>query len=397
MQNINIEVIGVSPYNKGALLMLEAIRARLAEDLPNARLAVPMNWPTHMRLAHGLYGTYPREKGSRDLSFMGEVLPKGFRHNVGFFSASDVDVVLDASGFGYGDYWGLRKLKRRLTVLATRWKTPQKTLIVLPQALGPFKEAGMADAFTKVLKAADLVYVRDNVSMQYVTELAPGRSNVRLSPDFTNLLHPELPERLAHLRGYALIIPNEKVVGDDQAKRRTYIDFLQLAVEKLRATGKNVALLVHEGKGDKALAAELNAVLGAPLEVVDEGSPLITKAVIGQAYVTVSSRFHGLISAVSSGVPSVACGWTHKYAEVMSDYGCPELNLTLGDRSTWEPTLDKLVASAADPAMRQSLAAAAHMQRSKSSEMWSEVIGLIKQRHGSPGNVKPSQAREVPA
>jgi colanic acid/amylovoran biosynthesis protein len=392
MQNINIEVIGVSPYNKGALLMLEAIRAKLAKDLPAARLAVPINWPTDMRLAHGLYGTYPREKGSRDLSFLGNVLPKGFRKNIGFFSSSDVDVVLDASGFGYGDYWGARKLKRRLTVLATRWKMPWKTLILLPQALGPFEDAGMADAFTKVLNAADLVYVRDNVSMKYVTALAPGGSNVRLSPDFTNLLHPELPARLAHLRGYAFIIPNEKVVNGNQDQRRTYIDFLQLAVEKLRATGRSVALLVHEGKGDKALAAELNAVLSAPLEVVDEGSPLVTKAVIGQSYATVSSRFHGLISAVSSGVPSVACGWTHKYAEVMSDYGCADLNLVLSDRSTWHQTLDKLVSSAADPALRSSLAAAAHMQRGKSIEMWNEVIGLIKQRYGSRGNRKPGHA-----
>jgi len=94
----------------------------------------------------------------------------------------------------------------------------------------------------------------------------------------------------------------------------------------------------------------------------------------------VSSRFHGLISALSAAVPALACGWSHKYAELMSDYGCPEFNVDLNDKASWQPKLDDLIAAGASPEYRRKLAQAGDAQRALSEGMWGDVIGLLKQR-----------------
>jgi len=375
-----VEVIGIHPTNKGALLMLSAIRERLSAEFPKARFAVPINWPTDMRLAEGLRSSLPIDMGPINLSAAGSLLPAKVRRAVGFSAASDIDVVLDASGFGYGDYWGLDKLQRRLGRLASGWKKGKRTLIVMPQALGPFDKPGMADAARTAFSKADLVFVRDRTSMEHVRKLGSLGSHVKPAPDFTNLLHPELPARLDGLRGASLIIPNEKVAGGDQAKRAAYVEYLVLAAEMLKAAGKRVVFLVHEGAGDRRFVDEVNARLAQPAEVVDEKSPLTTKAVIGVADLIVSSRFHGLVSALSSAVPALACGWSHKYAELMNDYGCPDFNLDLSDKASWRPKLEALIAASGDPTFRAALGAAADKQRALSEAMWSDVVALLRSR-----------------
>jgi len=45
------------------------------------------------------------------------------------------------------------------------------------------------------------------------------------------------------------------------------------------------------------------------------------RAIIGRADFLVGSRFHSMISALSSGVPPLVIGWGHKYREVMEMFG----------------------------------------------------------------------------
>nr|WP_286197399.1 polysaccharide pyruvyl transferase family protein [Variovorax boronicumulans] len=388
---INVEVLGIWPHNKGALLMLEAIRERFRQELPQARLAVPFSWPAEQRLALGLHCTYPREHGRVDTARLSDLLPSRWRKGVGLLSPRDVDVVLDASGFAYGDYWGLPKLQHRLLRVARHWKTPARTLILLPQALGPFEAPGIAAAWREAQRSADLVYVRDRASWAFVEAAgAQGTGNVRLSPDFTNLLHPALPDRLAAVQGAFLVIPNERVVGRDTGRRAAYLQFLRSCAERFLATGRKVLLLVHEGAGDRRLALELNALLPRPVDVIDEPSPLVTKAVIGAAYATVSSRYHGLVSALSAAVPSAACGWAHKYGELMSDHGCAHLNIDLSsDAAHWSHQLDQLEQAAQSDSIRTALRAAAQQQQHRSQEMWAEVFSLLRRKHPTKEALHP--------
>jgi len=372
---MNFEIVGVHPANKGALLMLEAIRERLLATFPSARFGVPLTWPAEQRIELGLWAVFPREFGPLDCTFLMSLIPRRIRNRLGLFAAEDIDVILDASGFGYGDHWGVRKTARRLP-----GRKGGQVIVLLPQALGPFKGAGMARAFLRVLRIADLVFVRDPISMRHVESLGEPPGHVRMCPDFTCLLHPELPAHLNHLDGAGLIIPNRKVAEGDPRMEECYLDFLWEAAVAIQNSGRRVVLLVHEGAGDIQLAEKLNRRLSEPLEIINEHSPLVTKAVIGRAALTVSSRFHGLVSALSAAVPSLACGWSHKYDALMSDYGCGDLQVDLADRASWQGSVDRLIRAADDAALKKRLQSASRAQSLAAEAMWAEVVSLIEGR-----------------
>lgn len=381
---MNIEILGVYHRNKGALLMLEAILDRLRAEFPGARFAVPLSTPVETRLAYGLYATPAHDAYRLDAAGLAGYVPARLRRRFGLLAASEVDVVLDASGFGYGDYWGLRKLERRLAAPLARWKRPGRAAVLLPQALGPFDRPGMADAFRKAVGALDLVFVRDRQSLEHVRKVVGDDPRVRLAPDFTNLLHPALPERLRDVAGSALVIPNEKMIsGQSEERRADYLGFLREAVAAIRASGREATLLIHEGVGDRRIAAELNALLDRPVPLIDEPSPLVTKAVIGAAELIVSSRFHGLVSALSAGVPALACGWSHKYQELMGDYGCPQFAFALGGDEAG-PALNAFLKTAAQPGFRAKLGEHATAERARAEATWEQVVELI--RAAGPGS-----------
>ena len=375
---MNFEISGVFPANRGALLMLEAIRDRMAEAFPEARLAVPLDWSEELRLAHSVWGTSGSTARGTKVRIL-ERMPASVRRTATFIPPRNIDILLDASGFGYGDFWGLDKLQRRLTDRLASWKTVDNKAILLPQALGPFKGPGMAEAFRRAAERLDLIYVRDAASIAFVEDVLDGQAAVRRAPDFTNLLQPGLPPRLEDLRGASYVIPNEKMVaGKGDAGHARYLAFLADTVGAMRASGREPMLLLHEGRNDHRLAAALNARLDTPLPVVDEPDALVTKALIGAADLIVSSRFHGLVSALSAGVPALACGWSHKYRELMTDYGCADEMVDLEGEGDTHLAVAAFLERARNSAFRTSIADHAKQEKAKSRAMWDEVIAVIK-------------------
>jgi len=377
---LNFEIVGVHPANKGAVLMMEAIRARLTESFPNARFAVPLAWPAEERLAKGLWSTPARTGRRPNQVTLLDHAPRKLQQSLGFIASRDIDVLLDASGFGYGDFWGLGKLRTRLTRRLEIWKKAGKKAILLPQALGPFTGPGMADAFRDAIALLDLAFVRDAASLAFVEDVVPRRTNIHRAPDFTNLLHPELPRRLEDVRGLSVLIPNEKMVtGKPDSVRATYLAFLKTAADIIAKSGRSAFILVHEGEKDRALARALNDSLDLPLRVVDEPSALVTKAIIAATELSVSSRFHGLVSGLSSAVPSLACGWSHKYLELMADYGCPDLVVDIERPDSWAGAVQRLIDSADSADFRQRLETRGEEERRKSEAMWTMVVEAITQ------------------
>lgn len=374
-----IEVLGVSEHNKGAVLMLEAIRAEIKRAFPSARLAVPGTMSPTARRALNVMAVLP-ERGGGLRTRVRRLLPRAIRQRLGFASVEDVSVLLDASGFGYGDFWGESKLERRLVNRLTGWRKSGRVAIMLPQALGPFDTGRMASLFGRAADLLDLIWVRDNVSLGHVQRVV-RKPHVRRAPDFTNLLHPPLPAEHADLEGASLIITNEKMITGDRASQRTaYLAFLRMVAETLQRSGRHPALVVHEGEKDRRLADELNALLDFPLRVVDLPSPLDTKAVIGAAELIISSRFHGLVSALAAGVPALACGWSHKYNELMSDYGVQDASVSIAEPDRWQEALDSFLLDSQSAAYRQRLSEHAKAQRALSRSMWDETIAVINRR-----------------
>jgi polysaccharide pyruvyl transferase WcaK-like protein len=51
------------------------------------------------------------------------------------------------------------------------------------------------------------------------------------------------------------------------------------------------------------------------------------RRLIGLGEVLVTSRFHAMISGLSTCTPTVVVGWSHKYREVLDDFGLAEFGM----------------------------------------------------------------------
>ena len=183
--------------------------------------------------------------------------------------------------------------------------------------------------------------------------------------------------------GRLVVIANRKVLDAGRADRAQYLRFLVMAVEAGRAAGFAPVFLVHEGAGDRALAEAANAALagraaGPPCEILFSPDPVRTKAIIAAASGVVSSRFHGLVSALSSLTPALAAGWSHKYAELMGAYGLADAVVDIADAAGWENTLAALLARMQDPGARAALARHAAAEREKAAAMWETVFAFLE-------------------
>ncbi len=91
-------------------------------------------------------------------------------------------------------------------------------------------------------------------------------------------------------------------------------------VRLLQQRDEKPFFLVHESRNDRAIAERVSARLGG-VPIVEESDPLAIKGILGACKASVGSRFHGLVSALSQGVPALAVGWSHKYRMLFRDYG----------------------------------------------------------------------------
>ena len=385
MRRINVQVRGIDPANKGACLMAAAVQQELARHFDRPRVGVDIAMPFEERMRMGFWAITPENWDTG----MGPGRLKGLAvrqmakqsRKLGLLRTDEIDVILDASGFAYGDFWGKAKFDARVARPMPVWKAAGKTVIALPQAWGAFEEAGFADSIRTTLSQADLVFARDRVSLAYLE--GTGLQDVTLAPDFTNLLAPALPVRYEDLRGAGFVIPNTKMLeAHGDGARAGYLEFLRQAVVTLQKVCPVVHILVHEGAKDLALSNELNASLPTPLRIVDPADALDTKAILSHASALISSRFHGLVSALSAGVPSMACGWSHKYKELMDDYGSARHVVDLDAPDGWGALLQEFAADIQDVDFKTQLSTAAQTQKDRSKASWKIITETIAAQTG---------------
>lgn len=323
-----IEIKGVQFVNKGAELMLMAMIEKINQLWPDAEICLSprLNSSYLSRAKVGAYQKLNLRKGKFDLNSFSYWLPKKFRHYLkrvwGIVTEVDIDVILDASGFSYGDQWP------DLALIQTgkeskRFKKHNKHYIFMPQALGPFTQKINKKWATRAFFNASLVCARDEVSYQAVNSTEHA-SNITLAPDFTNLLLPVVANEYSALADGIAIIPNSKMLSEQNKNelwRERYLMCLVTLIELLIQKGQNVFLLNHEGRSDELICQQVNQLLKQPIAIVSPKSALQVKAIIGQCVLTICSRFHGCVSSLSQGVPCVATSWSHKYEQLFAEYG----------------------------------------------------------------------------
>lgn len=262
-------------------------------------------------------------KGIHVGEILGKTVPKKIRDLFGLIKHDEVDIILDASGFAYGDHWGLNILKNRAKAYRKSKKRGAK-IVLLPQAFGEFTSDKMKKHFKEIVEVADLIFPRDDISYKCVTELVGVKDSIIKSPDFTNIISLDNSVDVPTREGIA-IIPNYRMLDKTTLEERDrYIPLLIKCISILESINQNMFFLIHEGDQDLRIAEEINKQIENKIPVVKEEDPLIIKKIIGDCRGVISSRYHGIISSLCQGVITIGIGWSHKYSELFREYGVKE-------------------------------------------------------------------------
>lgn len=379
-----IEIHGVQFENKGASLMLHAAISELRSRMPGVRivLAPGRRRPYRCRAHIGSYqklwfSAFGYQVGGK----LGAFIPREIRNLYGLVRHSELDVVLDASGFAYGDQWDSRRAES-MARAGRSLKRHGGKLILLPQAMGPFTNHRIRRSFKRVLDLADLVFPRDEVSYQHVSELAGESNRIIQSPDFTVLARGRKSRRFAEFSGRFSIIPNKKMLEvDGEFQEDRYRHFMVRCIEALRELGESPYFLIHEGEADIRLARQINNRIGQHVEIVTAHDPLEIKGIIGASSGVISSRYHGLVSALSQGVPALATSWSHKYGTLMEQYGCSDALLDVrADKAEIQSAIESIVSPRLRELRSKTLLEASKRQKMEAAEMWRLVCQSIQER-----------------
>ncbi|CAI2443717.1 colanic acid biosynthesis protein [Serratia proteamaculans] len=378
-----IEIRMAGFVNKGAELMLYATLTKLKERYPDATFVME---PTlndgpqpFGKLAQA--GFYPKgtfKKFRIQWGFVIGMIPKKVRERYGIILDREVDIVVDAAGFAYSDQWG-PYASVDLAESTKRWKKNGTKVVMLPQALGPFTSPKISDAMKVIVDNIGLIFPREKISFKYLTDIVGQRSNIIKRPDFTNLLSGIVPDDFDMENNKFCIVPNYRMVDKTSAKDSdAYLPFLINCAKHLVEKDAKPFILVHEGDKDLELAQRLSAAVGN-IPIVIEDDALKIKGILGSCSGTIGSRFHGLVSALSQGVPSLATGWSHKYQMLFEDYGFPEglVDVKISNKEVIDK-IDLILKADSREKIVNTIIENSNLLKEESRQMWATVFDYLE-------------------
>ena len=388
-----IQIHGAGFYNYGAWLMLETVISELSTRLSNLEpiefCALPNIGTTYEKAtAYRLKTVLPQTWRRNPLKYFTapvfeQLMPDELQRILGIVPRNKVDVLIDISGYAFGDHWGSaisRSCGRRFRYLSNRGKP----VILLPQMMGPFENKKVKRETINFLPYIDHVYVRDQTSLSAVNELIDNPAKVSLAPDITIF---SSSERVAPRPPFACLIPNERMLDKGVQKWGSrYLQLLINAGQRLLKLDRDIVLLCHAPGGDdlimaQQLATKLNS---SRVEVITNVTPKYAKGIISGADIVIGSRFHGLVAALSSGVPAIAIGWAHKYSHLLSDFGIPDLNFE--PNQTDEDLLDLIeecTNKTHNDNIRHILLQSKKHMAASNEQMWKDVASRVQNYQAS--------------
>ena len=383
---MKIVLSGVGTKNKGAELMLYAILQELERKAPHAQVYI-----SPMRVRQGLdyvrtrvhlrYTSCPLVCKMTQKLHLGGLFGR-LHLPVKLFATLDIikdaDWFIDGSGFVFGDQWQwpIGRTKMWESMLKSLFNKGCK-IIFLPQAFGPVEKPNTKRILAVLNKYADVLMSREQVSYNYLEESGVvDMLKVRKYTDFTSLVEGVFPKGYEHLRNGICIIPNMKMIAKGKMTYEDYISLLSSIAHEGIKSNRPVYLLNHEGSKDSELCYKCKEAIGGGIEVVTNLNALEVKGLISSAYLVITSRFHGLASALNSCVPALATSWSHKYEELYYDYGLDGYVLPLDDLDTAIDKVRELLDNEENIRIRMSLSTQVPKIKAETQEMWKLIWGI---------------------
>lgn len=377
-----IAIIGATVTgNHGAEAMLATTIGRLRETHPDARFLVYSYYAGNDRRISGMRGVeffqaspqhlvlvlFPFSVLAALLKLLGlgalvRLLPRGVR------ALNEADCLVDLAGVSFIDGRELFLAFNILTIApAMLLGVP---VVKFAQAMGPFKSTINRIAARVVLRRCAHVFARGDATQRHLEKLNLPAEKTSRSTDVAFLMSDadalteqgrasgeDVIRRVIALRQAGLSIvgvcPSSVVAGKRAGE---YEATLAKLAETLLAQNKAVVLMPNATRADRmdkrfnndlpiiqAILREIKAdPAGGRLIAVDfDIHATQIRQLIEACDVLVTSRFHAMIFALSTTTPPLVVGWSHKYAEVMEDFGFSGgvLNVDEGHAITLEPAV----------------------------------------------------------
>ncbi|AHM58427.1 hypothetical protein D770_00765 [Flammeovirgaceae bacterium 311] len=376
---MKIQIDGTERKNKGAELMLYSILGEVENKFPNATVYYNNTdgnieaIDTSLDLRHRFWlrhGRYPRAIFRR-LNIYVPVLDR-------YYADPHVDLVLDASGFRWGDQWKYdNEFFQRFRNYYRGLKSNGTKIILLPQAFGPFQTSHGKQVVDILNTYADLVIAREKISYNFLIEAGLDKDKTMICSDFSLTVKGEIPEEFKIVDGVC-VIPNAQMINHTDTSRDQYISFLKKIIQKSRSIGYTPFLLNHEGKRDRDLCNAVNGVLDSPVQIVSGLNSKQLKGVISTAFAVISSRYHGVASAINQNIPCLATSWSHKYSELFKDFGLEDRVMKVNESDERiDSRLEELLDTESNREIRNQLKERKPEVSKQVEAMWEKLFSII--------------------
>lgn len=331
--------------NKGAIAMVNCIVREISKRIPDAVFAVTSKFIKvgvyKLDGVHELNIVYDNEQAFDIPLFKLWIywLFSKIRIRLNFLLRdkvlriyADSDIVLSASGISFIDNYGLIPIYHFSKYLQLALFSGTK-VIKFTQSIGPFESRYNKLVARLVLPNLKWIFARGRHSLVNLKSIGIQQNVVQL-PDIAFLLEAHPIEAFASFRESNIdktivgISPNWVCMEMDKKNLYTAV-LIEICRFILRQDVRfHLWLIPHTieiksaGIGDDlSICRTIRNDLNRPdnVTIIDSlnHSPEQTKYLISLCDFFVGSRFHALVAAVSSGVPSFAIGWHWKYEELM--------------------------------------------------------------------------------
>lgn len=343
---MKIQIDGIDTKNKGAELMLVAVLEQLEEVYPNSEVwlnhtgefnpKVLPNFKLDLKIPSMRWLSKWPAKICRRLGH-----PFPITRLTQFYVRKDIDLLLDAGGFQFSDQWKLTaKQVKEKEKYYKKLKENGTCSVLLPQAFGPFKTTYGKQTVKILNQYTDLIFARDEISYECLVNAGAEERKINISCDFTLPVKGVIPATFQYLKGAVCVIPNHKMISRKKNNKDEYIGLLKDIIDLYEKKGQPIFMLNHEGFRDKNLCEQVNAEIEKKIPVVSGITAKEVKGLIGNSHTVISSRFHGVVSALSQGVPCLATSWSHKYEMLFRDFG--QEGRILSEEVDWAINMEKI-------------------------------------------------------
>jgi colanic acid/amylovoran biosynthesis protein len=294
--------------------------------------------------------------------------------------AHRIDYYFDLSGLLFSDQRNLTEDRvSRLSEALRKYFQKGIKIVYLPQAFGPIEKKCTKNAIKTLSKYATLVFARENKSYEYLKDSnLIDMSKVKICTDFTSLVKGVFPNNYTHLKGGVCIIPNRHMIDRGGITFEEYVDTLRNYIDVITKGGRRAFFLNHEGKNEEIFINRIVSRLDCKIEVVTGLNALETKGIISESYLVISSRFHGVASALNTCVPCLATSWNHKYSYLFKDYNLSDCVLSQMSKELSLAKIDEFMDSENNMNIRNQLKLINPTIQNLAKNMWSTVWGLSK-------------------